>query len=87
MVYAYDKHAGPLAGIVDSHYATVPPDPRSRAFASAEGFWEDAHEALANLTLLLVALHIAGVTLASFRHRENLVGAMVTGRKTAEPPE
>jgi cytochrome b len=44
-------------------------------------FMEGAHGLLANLLLALVAVHILGVVHASWRHRENLVLSMMTGRK------
>lgn len=41
------------------------------------------HEGAATLLLALIALHVAGVAFTSWRHRENLVAALVHGRKAA----
>ena len=40
-----------------------------------------AHEALASLTLGLVVVHVLAVLVMSALHGENLVRAMITGRK------
>jgi cytochrome b len=53
---------------------------------TTDAFWgiewvEETHEALVYGTLVLVALHVAGVIFASVEHSENLVRSMVTGLK------
>lgn len=44
------------------------------------------HVVATDVSLVLIALHLAGVIHASLAHRENLVRAMVTGTKTRQPP-
>lgn len=45
---------------------------------------EELHELSSNFMLLIVIVHVAGVIVSSWLHRENLVRAMVTGKKMAE---
>ena len=48
---------------------------------------EEMHEFVSDAMLAVVLIHIAGVVVSSLLHRENLVRAMVTGFKYAEPEQ
>jgi cytochrome b len=68
-VYGAEELSGPLA-------------PLMSALPGAWGhFFEEVHEVMANLTLVLVLAHVAGVIFSSLSHRENLIGGMITGLK------
>ena len=75
-IYAAAEQAGPLAGWFTN----------SNEFTKEA--LEETHEFFANFTLFLVFIHIAGVIVESFIHRENLAKSMVTGYKRAlDAPE
>jgi cytochrome b len=78
---------GPLAGntpvLINTAAASEVED--EGGHARGHETWEEVHEAFANLTLLLVMLHIIGVPITSRLHRENLVKAMITGYKNVPP--
>jgi cytochrome b len=46
-----------------------------------EAWLADLHAGLANLTLVLVGLHVAAALHESWLHRENLILAMINGQK------
>ena len=52
-----------------------------RGHEEGDEFWEEVHEAFVNFTLLLIFLHLGGVFISGALHKENLVKAMITGRK------
>lgn len=68
-LYGADKGLGPLAAIL------------AESSDEAIDTIKEAHELATNFTLLLVAGHLLGVVWETLLHRENLVRAMITGRK------
>ncbi len=91
VLYAVEEDAGPLAGWIANSKASKFPVIITSVYAdddeddhedeASEEFWEELHEFFANFTLLLVVLHVTGMLYSSYVDRENLVRAMITGRK------
>lgn len=46
-----------------------------------DGDFKEVHDLLTDVTLACIVLHVMGVAYASWRHGENLVAAMISGRK------
>ena len=71
-IYGIEEQAGPLSSFYTQH----------------DSFWgdvfEETHELFANFTLLLVFVHVAGVIVESFIHKENLVKSMIDGKKRSD---
>ena len=86
IVYAQEHAAGPLAPFIAHTQQAGAVNGVLREDAKGgehehDSALEEVHETLANVTVALVMFHVLGVILASFVHRENLVAAMITGRK------
>lgn len=86
-----EQGRGPLASVVRVPTARSHSDNEQLPTASSReaderegGLLAELHDALANLTLGLVILHVLGVGFASVVHHENLAAAMIHGRKRVE---
>jgi cytochrome b len=57
------------------------------ADGDAPGWLEEVHEVAANALMATVGVHVLGVLFSGWLHHENLVRAMLTGRKRATPDQ
>jgi cytochrome b len=82
----YETWAVPTAMANDHEREQRSKRVRKERRTKGEEFWKEIHEALSNLTLFLVFLHVVGGLMSSGLHRENLIKAMITGYKTRRAP-
>ena len=90
-VYALEQGLGPLAAdapqisLISAAHADDDSDERYENHGhdedDEEDFWEEIHEVTSNFMVLLILMHIAGVIIMGRVHDENLVKAMLTGKK------
>ena len=96
-VYAIEEGKGPLAVDVptmslisaayaddDEHDEDGHDDEDESDEDEAEEFWEEIHETSSNFMVFLIIFHIAGVIIMGRLQNENLVKAMITGKKKSE---
>jgi len=50
----------------------------------AHKVWEELHEFMTGVMIFLIIVHVSGVVVSSWAHRENLVLAMFSGKKRIE---
>ncbi|MDQ7011894.1 MAG: cytochrome b/b6 domain-containing protein [Mariprofundaceae bacterium] len=69
MLYGLEEGSGPLASVMDGmSYET--------------GVWiKEVHPLIADTLALFILLHVAGVFIESILQKQNLIMAMITGRK------
>jgi cytochrome b len=78
---AAEEGEGPLAGwLIEAPAVTAHSGEVEQETPLAKTM-EEIHEVAANVTLILIILHVLGVIVESWRHHENLIKSMLTGYK------